>query len=450
LWRRIVRKIVLAVIGLVLLAIVVLSVWNYIESKQLNEEIAKIRATGEPVTFEELKARLPPINEAQNAARYYEAGMSLLLQPKDITNCREELRKALETCPTSQPAEELLKQTDRLLADNRETLEMFDKGAALPACRFDPGVRYDMAGIFDQSATIRQAARLLSLRTMARMMHGDGDGAVDSVISTLCVTRLCDYPPMLIWSLVKVAIVGVACSDTELILQHAHLSDGSLVKLQDELARSFSSDALQKIIAGERMYTVEMMRNVIPNPSRLEFGHGSPAWPEALPSRLWWVPWIRQWMVGQLRYLADARDAAQKPWPEAMDAIEAIKKPNGMLAKILVPTYSRITVNQARAEAGVRCAMVAIAIERYRRTTNGRRPDVLSELTPKYIKSVPLDPFSGKELLYHQDKDSYVVYSVNENRQDDGGALEVRLVQGRKDFLDWGVRIHLQPADNSP
>jgi hypothetical protein len=277
------------------------------------------------------------------------------------------------------------------------------------------------------------------------MVHGDGDGAVDSVISALRLTRLCDYPPMLTWFLVKTALVAMAYDNAGLVLHNAHPSDDALVRLQDELARSLSPDAWEKMIVGERMCAVEVMRNVIPDQSRLEFVDVSP-WPEAWPSSFRLSPWLRQWSVEQLRYLADARAAVKKPWPEAMDAIEAIKKPNGMVAKILAPTYSRIAINRARVEATVRCTMVAIAIERYRRT-NGRLPDALSELTPKYIERVPLDPFSGKELLYHQDNDSYVVYSISENRQDDGGALER---PPGKDSLDLGVRIHLQPAGNSP
>jgi hypothetical protein len=74
--------------------------------------------------------------------------------------------------------------------------------------------------------------------------------------------------------------------------------------------------------------------------------------------------------------------------------------------------------------ASDRAAIVALAIERFRRANADRLPAGLSELTPDFLKSVPEDPFSGKPLLYRQDITSYVVYSVGENRSDDHGSVE--------------------------
>jgi hypothetical protein len=48
-------------------------------------------------------------------------------------------------------------------------------------------------------------------------------------------------------------------------------------------------------------------------------------------------------------------------------------------------------------------------------------PAGLEELAPKYLPSVPLDPFIGLPLHYRQLPKGYVVYSVDRDGRDDGG-----------------------------
>jgi len=51
----------------------------------------------------------------------------------------------------------------------------------------------------------------------------------------------------------------------------------------------------------------------------------------------------------------------------------------------------------------------------------GRRPETLEELVPRFLAALPLDPFSGRNFLYRRLADGYRLYSVGENGIDDGG-----------------------------
>lgn len=55
---------------------------------------------------------------------------------------------------------------------------------------------------------------------------------------------------------------------------------------------------------------------------------------------------------------------------------------------------------------------------------HGEFPDELKSLTPRYCKSVPLDPYSGKPLIYKKQGDHFLLYSIGRNRVDDGGELD--------------------------
>jgi hypothetical protein len=60
-------------------------------------------------------------------------------------------------------------------------------------------------------------------------------------------------------------------------------------------------------------------------------------------------------------------------------------------------------------------------VERYR-LAEGRLPPSLDDLVPPYIEAVPIDPCVGRPVKYRPLQPGYVVYSVDEDQIDHGGA----------------------------
>lgn len=63
--------------------------------------------------------------------------------------------------------------------------------------------------------------------------------------------------------------------------------------------------------------------------------------------------------------------------------------------------------------------VVALRLYRYER---GHYPDNLHALVPKYLPSVPLDPYDGKPLRYRKLEKGFKVWSVGRDKKDDGGS----------------------------
>ncbi len=83
--------------------------------------------------------------------------------------------------------------------------------------------------------------------------------------------------------------------------------------------------------------------------------------------------------------------------------------------------YHQWTTEYVTCQAGLRCALLAVASERYRQD-HGAWPDALSALVEHhYISHVPLDPHDGQPLRYRQFADGVVFYSVGPDRVDHGG-----------------------------
>ena len=69
----------------------------------------------------------------------------------------------------------------------------------------------------------------------------------------------------------------------------------------------------------------------------------------------------------------------------------------------------------------LRVARTGLALERHR-LRNGAYPAKLTALVPDFIEAIPLDPFTGKPLLYKLlSEKGCVIYSTGDDGVDDGG-----------------------------
>jgi hypothetical protein len=441
-WRRIVLWLVLAVMAL--LAVVILA--SYIVGSQLGAEIVKISEAGEPLTFADLaKADFSRIDTDNDAARYYIAAL-LALSPASSDNLKRVnsfYRQNMISLPANQVPSELRESVAQNLANVQPVLEKLDQAANLPLAYFDIGIN---RGIEECKARLRRAETtsiLLSLRTLDLILGAEDDAAANSAISMLKMMRILDSHPTFALHSVKIAFVAVACQDIRLMLERSHPSTETLAKLQQTLSETIPADALERAFLAERVYQVEIGRNFMPR--HITETYLQDEVPN-IPERLRFPKWI--FVEGRLglrrksraffRKMAELISACRQPWPKPLDigsgdASKSAGKSNELMsraAKVIQITASGLTA--------VRCTSLAVAIERYRRANN-ELPGSLDDLAPNYINVIPLDPFTGKNLLYNHDEESYVVYSTNINRQDDGGAIKPE--SGETVSSDLGLQI---------
>jgi hypothetical protein len=99
-----------------------------------------------------------------------------------------------------------------------------------------------------------------------------------------------------------------------------------------------------------------------------------------------------------------------------------------------------------------RCAVVAVAVERYR-LRHGVWPDTLGALIPELLPAVPTDAFDGQPLRYRLLSDGVVIYSVGADTKDDGGKLadDNPPADGTDlGFRLWDVLLRRQSPSPSP
>jgi hypothetical protein len=227
-------------------------------------------------------------------------------------------------------------------------------------------------------------------------------------------------------------------------LVRGRLSGKSLAKLQKVLSETIPENTLERMFLAERVYQMEIGRNLMPQKIALQLlSDKVPELPERIPAprSIWTRLRIRQKSTQYFRDMAQLIAAARRPWPEPLDMMvgnepRPLEKPGNLLES--GADFIRLT---AQTFVFVRCTILAIAFERYQ-LSHGEMPPSLDDVSPIYINSIPLDPFTGKKLLFRHDGETYLMYSVGINRQDDGGSIIPKA--GDESPLDRGLSIRFR------
>ncbi|MDW8208545.1 MAG: hypothetical protein RMJ43_11980 [Chloroherpetonaceae bacterium] len=108
---------------------------------------------------------------------------------------------------------------------------------------------------------------------------------------------------------------------------------------------------------------------------------------------------------------------ARKPYI-AQGAFPAI--PQEPLVSALVPAPASVQFQFLNNQAQNTLLLTALALRAFKQE-RGAYPRELQELVPGYLSQVPADPFGAGSLVYRRVGESYRLYSIGPDRQDDGG-----------------------------
>ena len=76
---------------------------------------------------------------------------------------------------------------------------------------------------------------------------------------------------------------------------------------------------------------------------------------------------------------------------------------------------------ERRRDAKLRLLIADLAVRCYE-AERGDSPSDLNQLVPEYLDAVPMDPYSGKPVIYRLSQPGkWTVYSVSRDGEDDGG-----------------------------
>jgi hypothetical protein len=268
---------------------------------------------------------------------------------------------------------------------------------------------------------------LLMLEARVRAHRGDWTGAAEAIEAIHRLAGSLEYEPILVSQLVRIAVNGMGRGTLQALLPHAEWTDQEMARLQASLERIDYGPAMVRTMQGERAWGIDIFHN----PHKLsELGVKDDVSDGRLGLQhddlLFYLDTMERF-VAAVRLPAPANlDTALEIDAEVKGTLGgagAVTQPRYAISSVLLPALWQVPQAGLRGDAQNRAAAAAIACERFRRA-EGRLPKSLDELAPKYLAEVPIDPFDGKPLRYVVEDDGFKVYSVGQDRTDDGGRFD--------------------------
>jgi len=282
----------------------------------------------------------------------------------------------------------------------------------------------------------RAVSRLLTLASVVAAHAGDAHRSALALRAALASANSLDGFPLAVAGLVRIAIAVQAEDRLLQLLPHVPFTDADLLMLRTEIERLQAGQGVREQLIGERvlgLVAFERPKETL----KLAMEGGLSGVPEVVnPAKLQTLEQVVVSTVAvdrayYLQLMERALAATEKPLPEAMDAIEELNRERQqdpartqhVLSHLIMTPCTPLVQAHGRLEVIHRIALTSLAIERFRRQ-EGAAPQSLEQLVPRYLSSVPLDPFDGQPLRFVVRGGHCLLYSVGYNRRDEGGQVD--------------------------
>jgi hypothetical protein len=432
---------------LAVLLILLVGVFLFVESlfdARLRRAIAELDAADPGWRFDDILAAREEVAAEENSAPLIVAAAELL--PEDWPG--KDFSSAFSDLP---PAQRLGRADHARLCNELNEWEAALIEARKVADRPRGRHRVDLTrpNLFATSLVDQQNARkvasLLQYDAIRMIDEGKLNEALVDCRAIVNVGRSMGDEPFAISQLIRTACIVLGCKTTARLLSQGEIPPEELAALQELLETDDSFPDELVGARGERAAVHEMFTAL--ETGQLPFSAAAGGRPNGAEKLLNPVlqPGFRYEHPEMLSIMTRYVEASRLPMHERHAVETAIDNDvralprTAVLTRLLIPALYHVSGWHLRKHALLRCTIVCLASERYRRA-HGRWPDTLTDLLPAELSAVPLDPFDGQPLRYVKAGDGITVYSVGPDQTDDGGTL-VDESQPNKPGTDIGVHI---------
>jgi hypothetical protein len=438
------RKILIRVLfgSLVLAAAVLMvrAVLNYTEGRRLTRALAGLKAKGVPLTVKDLIGTCP---DGENGAVLWKAAEELCsFEGEDIKLLNEAYRSIGNGLPVPPDA---WASVARLVEKNRRALAFIPEVAAKTCFRYGDLDVFAWERRMPNAIKMLRSVRLWGLDALMTAQKGDLAGSLDRLRTGLRFAPKNAEERTLITFLLALADAKTCLMFLNRSLCGREAGEDLLTPLLgdlDDRQIEHWKELLENGIRGEQVVYLEF--GAQPGAAILQeefFG-------KALASRLYvWLlrPLIKRDIRRTLPIYARLEELAHSPyhrtrqfWPSYHDHLRDLPW-FAFLSKNLIPDLETTFMKLATFDALVLTARTGLACRIYKSRT-GEYPDTLEALVPGLLKEVPVDPFTGKPLVYRREGEGFIVYSLGNNQKDDGGRSTweiTQLVMDKDDDWTW-------------
>jgi hypothetical protein len=416
-------------IGLVLLCVAAAAVcFHLIGKARLARKIAELKAQGLPTSFAELEAYSKLPAGTPNAADIY---LKTFVAYRPLPDAKK--RKMLplmgdQLKPKDNepyPPEQIAAAAE-FIELNKEMFALLHEAGKVESCYHPIDFSQGPFPKNDHLQNIRRGCQSLGIAVIYYSQTNQSQKAYEVLNDQLRLGQSISRSPLLISHLVRIAILSMGVSGAQEIINRITLNESDLRSLQGYLQQIEQTTKIGPALLGEICFCLEYRKlncNTLPEKAGNFFQRDIIALIEAY-----------QQMI----------EADKLPIQEQLPKVRKIieEANTGFLVfppRIILPAIERVYETHLRVRANMDCAIMALAIERYR-LKEGKLPETVDELVPTYLTQVYLDPFDGKPLRYKRTDPGYIIYSVGEDGVDNGGQEQDPNNQSKT--FDWVFYVY--------
>jgi hypothetical protein len=404
--------------------------WAQVESVRLSRAVAAIQQRGEPVDLSYWYARQVTAEQREAASLYAKAAAFAA----EAESGQQYRASQIDVDVASGPVLTLADIAASYRPD-APAMQLLDRATPLDFTEFGEAERE----LYENQGALQALGAQACLRADLLAARGDGDGAAAALVP--CVRLQRTLQPYY-----RSAAAARLLGSFRILLRHTSPSDAALARLQGAMAVWLDVDGMERALMQDRVRYLSYL-----DAPRRSLG-------EAVASIVT-QPFLKSLTRRRLLSYDEALRVARLPPKERQDAIAATRRTAAATKRGLFGAFVNApeiyfgpVLTTGVAERAARRTIAALlATERYRRAHLGATPASLAALVPEWLPSVPEDPsVPGQAIVYRRDADAYVIYSIDSNRRDDGGAFyghgaAVAKHVGPQSPRDLGIRVPLKP-----
>ncbi len=363
---------VAAIAVMIFLFVVAVLVADRRASSLLAARLAELRAAGEPASLSDLAPRqLPP--------GYNAADLIRSAQGKTGPSQIELVLQAADT-PVYAPLHDYGQSPDAFVAQLVTTAQ-----------------------------ESRAAARVLRVQALAQLQEGQPDAALATCVALVRLARHLDREPGLNSYFVALSVRGMAIDAAAKVLYAGPVSAESRAALQREFEIEVKMSGSVECLRSERALGISQFQALQASTRAM------PPWrfTHDLLDYLDWMSNEVQWEATPAYRLTEYSQWQRSAGP-------------GALTQLLLPALQAQREAVDRVRASISALLVLNALQRH--GAQGPDAPLWNELS--LPADVMVDPFTGNPLVVRHSAAGWTVYSLGNNRIDDGGQVE---------YLDIGV-----------
>jgi hypothetical protein len=419
-------KLALLFAGIMVVILCTLTIWRVNLARHVSRELSSLQKSHIPTSGKELDDWYSAVPEQENMAVVISNATSLLKTFSDRRSNQVDQISISHNHRLEPDERELLSQYVEM---NRHAISAVKPAMVLSKSRYPIDLSDGLQATLPHLQKVKTLGKIASFEANQAFESGDVASAIQCLDETFTLARSLDREPTLISQLVRCALVNLAVNSLEVGMSHATVAGAEARTLDGLLKAAERTNSMTIALIGERAMAIPYFRmsqrflKESAEDSSVEGRLPKVKEGEAPPTGLFLAGVFERDLRFYLESMATNISLISLLPPRSLETSqiftaqsEAATRQRYIMSDMFLSGMSRCAVREASVFARLRSARLAIVVEGFR-MANGRLPNDSEMSTNSSFE----DPFDGKPLRYKRLQKGYIIYSVGEDREDNGG-----------------------------